>query len=90
MCWYLRSEKKGMSRTPGSKNIVQLPTSYDMGCPAVNLVMAVVARAKADEGTEYANGFWSEFKKTNTYKKGLRGSLNVLSMACGLGSYWWG
>ncbi len=76
-------------RTKGSTNTVKLPTSYEMGDGDVNLVMAVVARAKADEGTEYANGFWSEFLETETYKKGLRGSLNVLSMACGLGSYWW-
>lgn len=79
-----------MTRSKGSKNTVQLPTSYEMGCPVVNLVMAVVARAKADEGTEYTNGFWSEFIETETYKKGLKGSINALTMACGLGSYWWG
>lgn len=79
-----------MSRTTGSKNTVSLPTSYEAGCPAVNLVMAVVARAKADEGTEYANGLWLEFIETETYKRGLRGSLNIFATACGLGSFWWG
>lgn len=79
-----------MSRPIGSKNKVSLPTRYEAGCPAINLVMAVVARAKADEGTEYKNGFWAEFKETATYKKGLKGSISVLSMACSLGSYWWG
>ncbi len=73
-------KRKGMS----------LPSSYETGNPYVNLVIALIRQAMADEGTEYDNGFWSEFKETEVYKSGQRGNIDVLYLAVMIADYFWG
>ena len=56
----------------------------------MNLVIALIRQAMADEGTEYDNGFWSEFKETEVYKSGQRGNIDVLYLAVMIADYFWG
>ena len=57
-----------MTRSKGSKNTVSLPTSYDIGDGAVNLMLAVLRQAKADDSP-----MWRDFQGTELYRKGLEG-----------------
>lgn len=64
-------------------NKVYSPSSYEIGNPAVNLMLAVLRQARADEGTEYENEMWVEFKGTELYRDGLKGIPDALEVA------WW-
>ena len=56
----------------GFKTGKQLPSSYDMGNPYVNLCLAVLSRAKADYDNFIfrKNEMWHNFQKTELYKRG--------------------
>ena len=69
-----------MSRTPGSKNSVKLPSRYDTGDGAMNFWLAILGQAKKDTGWHYAKIMWSDFKKTEYYG---RNAPDVL------GTAWW-
>jgi len=66
---------------------MSLPSSYEMGNPYVNLVMALIRQAMVDEGTEYEDEFWSEFKETKSYKSGQRGNIDVFPLAVMIADY---
>lgn len=57
-------------RRTGSKNKVRLPSSYDVGTPAVNFYLAILRQAKADEDINWETGMWVDFQKTELYKRG--------------------
>ena len=65
-------------RTKGSKNKVKLPTSYEMGCPAINFYLGILRQAKADNAQ-----MWVDFQKTELYTAGIKGKIDALETA------WW-
>ena len=62
----------------GQKTGAKLPSSYDVGNPAVNFYLAILSNAKEEHAP-----MWKDFKKTELYKQGQRG------VPDGLETAWW-
>lgn len=62
----------------GVKTGAKLPSSYDGGTPAVNLLLAVLNKSKQENAV-----MWIDFKKTELYEDGVSNIPDGLEIA------WW-
>lgn len=63
-------------RAKGSKNQMYMPSSYEIGIPAVNFFLAILNTAKKDKAQ-----MWLDFQGTELYKIGLGGSVDGFGVA---------
>ncbi len=64
-------------RAKGSKNQMQLPSSYAVGEGAVNFYLAILARARADNAD-----MWVDFKKSEFYEGQNKDALQIAWWVC--------